>query len=95
MANDNQTSNPTHSTSLDSATSFTESSDGSSSSNTQLPRFSSNSDKRLFDRWRTAFSVITGVGMSEGERADALAERHREVCMKWKTELANYSELFF
>ncbi|TDL26348.1 metalloprotease ATP23 [Rickenella mellea] len=45
----------------------------------------------FFHAWRRKFGAVTGLGLSAEERADSLADHHRRTCVKWKTELANYS----
>lgn len=50
------------------------------------------SDSRIYERWRRAFGVVTGVGLTAEQRADALADQQRRTCEKWKQELTKYSQ---
>ncbi|KAL5519584.1 ATP23 [Sanghuangporus vaninii] len=50
-----------------------------------------NPDDGVFERWQRAFSQVTGIGLTSGQRADALAEHHRRTCEKWRNELVQYS----
>lgn len=49
------------------------------------------SDRRVFDEWRTAFSIITGLGLTEEQRAKAYAENQRVKCEKRINQLAMQS----
>ncbi|KDQ62906.1 hypothetical protein JAAARDRAFT_28877 [Jaapia argillacea MUCL 33604] len=63
----------------------------SASSSSPQPSDSIPRDDGTFERWRRRFSVITGLGMSEGERALAMDSVHHQNCEKWKMHLMKYS----
>lgn len=52
---------------------------------------SSSSDSSTFSRWSRRFAVITGVGVTEQERAADLEAHQIQTCEKWKRELMNNS----
>lgn len=52
----------------------------------------STSDIPGYQKWSRRFAEITGVGLSEEERANSLALRQHQTCNKWKNELVNYSQ---
>ena len=51
-----------------------------------------NSDDRVLNRWRRSFGLLTGLGLTAEERADAFADQQRQVCERWKAELVKYSQ---
>ncbi|KAI0718932.1 peptidase M76 family-domain-containing protein [Cerioporus squamosus] len=51
----------------------------------------SNEDKATFERWRRTFSMITGLGGTQEERAADMEASHHKKCEKWKRELMTYS----
>jgi hypothetical protein len=53
---------------------------------------SSQSDARIFNRWRKTFGVITGLGLSDEERAVEMQAHHIRTCEQWKRQLMNYSQ---
>jgi len=54
------------------------------------PSSGSNSDS-TFQQWRRKFGLVTGLGITEEERLEALQAFQHKTCEKWKKELMNYS----
>jgi inner membrane protease ATP23 len=63
-----------------------------SNASTSTPSETSPEDTRTFDRWRKTFGVITGLGLSETERAREMELHHARTCEDWKKHLMNYSQ---
>jgi inner membrane protease ATP23 len=49
-------------------------------------------DTRTFNRWRMSFGMLTGMGISEAERAREMERHHGQTCEAWKTHLMNSSQ---
>ena len=64
--------------------------DGPSSSKSTL---NNSSETRFFNRWRRTFSEVTGMGLSDEQWADVVAERQRKRCFKMRDDLITYSKL--
>jgi inner membrane protease ATP23 len=52
---------------------------------------STSEDTSVFKKWSRKFSVVTGLGITEGERMRELEAHQHSVCNRWKKELMNYS----
>ncbi len=61
----------------------------SSESSTPGP---SKEDQTTFERWRRHFSMITGLGGTQEERAADMEAYHHRMCEKRKRELMTYSQ---
>jgi hypothetical protein len=48
-------------------------------------------DANFFSKWSRKFSVVTGLGITEGERLRELETHQNNACNRWKKELMNYS----
>lgn len=51
----------------------------------------SSADQSTFERWRLTFGVITGLGVTAGERTAELERHQWRTCERWKRYLMNYS----
>jgi mitochondrial inner membrane protease ATP23 len=49
-------------------------------------------DSKTFNRWRKTFGVITGLGMTDAERAREMERHQAQTCEDWKKHLMNYSQ---
>ena len=53
---------------------------------------SSGEDDKGFQSWRRRFSLITGLGLSEKDKAARTADALCKQCEKWKYDLLHYSQ---
>ena len=49
-------------------------------------------EDKNFQSWRRKFSLLTGLGLSEEDKAERVMDAHRNQCEKWKFELLHYSQ---